>query len=437
VAIQKIVANSVNEGLRIIREELGPDAMIMKTVKRNKQVELFVDSPNLLSESKKEREVPNKAIHAEFRKAKFKMLSSLGELSTEDMSAEGQPSLVTSNEAPRGVESEYSPRDPHDKGYQQSTYQEEKRIPLSPKTENSFDSILGNIKKLDPSNDNFNKEKTVDTILAKLKLDAGISAEVRACRRLDELIDNMGGKISIDEIPAQGIRAFVGPAGSGKTTCLIKIITRHVLQFGSASCAIVNCDRYRVGAKEQLIRMGELLDVQVINTTGEFTLDQALTKVAHRNLVLINMPGLGMTDPLLRGELFKLNNANYDIARYLVLPANYQEADMAKALSVYGGHARTSAIFTHLDECSGLGATLNFLIKNKVQLAYISDGAHIPEDISRPGGIDLVRLAISLADPSLASAMSVEAPKVAKAGFTDFTDKGKARKGISEMVMDV
>lgn len=424
MTIQKIVANSANEGLRIIREELGPDAMILKTVKRNKQVELFVDSENVFKAGNKENDlpnndVPNKAIHAEFREAKMKMLSSLGELPDLALNAHRNSSASISR-------SDYSQEKPIKERSSKGGFSKGR-------LENSFDAILDNIK----GGNLFDKEKTVDTILAKLQLDAGISAEVRACRRVDELIDVLGSKISIENVPARGIRAFVGPAGSGKTTCLIKIITRHVFQFGSASCAIVNCDRYRVGAKEQLHRMGELLDVQVINTTGDFSLNQALAKVAHRDLVLINMPGLGMSDPLLGGELFKLNNASYDISRYLVLPANYQEADMDKALGIYGEGKTTSGIFTHLDECSSLGASLNFLIKKKLRLAYVSNGAHIPEDISRPGGVDLVRQAISLADSSLAGAMSIDTPKVAKTAFSDFTYSDSRIKVNSEMVMDV
>jgi len=426
VAIQKIIAASVNEGLRIIRDQLGPDAMIIKTVKRNNKVELFVDSPKEIESAIQAVNAlavgPDSAIQEEYQQAKLKMLSSLGDLPEQELKPQIENYQI----------------DPHldhidPLGSSGSLAQQSRpsyRQSYSPRAGKSFDSILGSIKGVGSNN-----EKTVSSILEKLRLDEGICAELRSCRRLDELIDKLAIRISEQEKPALGIKAFVGPAGGGKTTTMLKLITRQVMQFGPESCAIINCDRYRSGAKEQLVRMGELLDVQVMNTSSKFNLNQAIAKVAHRSLVVIDMPGLGFTDPLLHGELFKLSSSNYNIDRYLVLPAYLQNTDMEGALKVYGKHA--SVIFTHLDDCTSLGVALSFLIKNSLKLAYISDGPHIPEDLSHGVGIDLIRRAIALADSSLTNAMNTSAPGVAKTAISDFTNGGSQRKVSSAMVMDV
>jgi len=108
---------------------------------------------------------------------------------------------------------------------------------------------------------------------------------------------------------------------------------------------------------------------------------------------------------------------------------------MERALKVHG--KRASVIFTHLDDCTSLGVALSFLIKNSLKLAYISDGPHIPKDLSRGVGIDLIRRAIALADSSLTRAMNTSAPEVAKTPISDFTNGGSQRKVSSAMVMDV
>jgi len=423
VAIQKIIAASVNEGLRIIRDQLGSDAMIIKTVKRNNKVELFVDSPKEIESAiqavNEQAEGSDSAIQEEYQQAKLKMLSSLGDLPEQELKPQVENYQIDSHL--NQLSSSGSLVQQSRQSYRQS---------YSAQAEKSFDSILGSIKSAGSSN-----EKTVSSILEKLRLDEGICAELRSCRRLDELIAKLATRISEQEKPALGIKAFVGPAGGGKTTTMLKLITRQVMQLGPESCAIINCDRYRSGAKEQLVRMGELLDVQVMNTSSKFNLNQAIAKVAHRGLVVIDMPGLGFTDPLLHGELFKLSSSNYSIDRYLVLPAYLQKTDMERALKVHG--KRASVIFTHLDDCTSLGVALSFLIKNSLKLAYISDGPHIPKDLSRGVGIDLIRRAIALADSSLTRAMNTSAPEVAKTPISDFTNGGSQRKVSSAMVMDV
>jgi len=421
VSIQKLVASSVNEGLRKIRDDYGPDAMIMKTVKRNNKVELFFESETVNEEpfddgSKSDNksdnkpdlksDVKRKAIANEYQNAKLKMLSSIGEL----------PNAALTEEDP--VPKETS-------AYRQASVGRQA-------AGNSFDRILGNIK-----GEVGGSEKSVAAILSKLNLDPAILAQVRDCRRLDELVPALGRLVSSESGPLRGIKAFVGPAGSGKTTSLLKLVTRHVLQFGAASCAIINCDRYRSGAKEQLQRMGELLDVQVINTNSEFNINQAIAKVAHRDLVVIDMPGLGCTDPLLKEEMRRLSSSNYEIGKCLVLPANFQGQDMEKAYKTYGKGLWTSTIFTHIDDCSSLGTVLSFLAKTNLKLAYLSDGPHIPENISAAAGEDLVRKAIGIADKSLLPFMMGSRIEVAKRPFSDFTkgeDQGKVK---STMVADV
>ena len=41
--IQKIIANNSSEGLKRISDELGDDALILKTIKRNGRIEFFVE----------------------------------------------------------------------------------------------------------------------------------------------------------------------------------------------------------------------------------------------------------------------------------------------------------------------------------------------------------------------------------------------------------
>ncbi|MBV1877973.1 MAG: hypothetical protein KUG79_10060 [Pseudomonadales bacterium] len=289
----------------------------------------------------------------------------------------------------------------------------------------SFDSILDGAKKTQKV------EKTVASILDGLNLEVSLAARVRSCRRIDELVDQLALMIKTDVPPASGIKAFVGPAGSGKSTCLIKLITRHVMQFGASSCAIINCDRYRAGAKENLTRLGELLDVEVLHVQGEFSLDQAITQVAHRQLVVIDLPGLSRLDEQLKQEMSRLAASRYDIRRYLVLPANLQIAAMHMATQIYADTDRSSCILTRLDECDSLGPALSFIIQRQLPLAFTSNGTHIPEDITAARSLDFVHTALELLDKPQ------DYFQFAELYMSDFNYSNPQSTESNNMVMDV
>ena len=80
----------MGEGLRRIREELGPDALILETVQRNGKVELFVESdvevndeeqvaPSMDEHAVFDTDAADDDIQEEYRQAKLKMLASLGD----------------------------------------------------------------------------------------------------------------------------------------------------------------------------------------------------------------------------------------------------------------------------------------------------------------------------------------------------------------------
>ncbi|MCH9674866.1 MAG: flagellar biosynthesis protein FlhF, partial [Gammaproteobacteria bacterium] len=55
-----------------------------------------------------------------------------------------------------------------------------------------------------------------------------------------------------DLISHGGVIAFVGPTGVGKTTTIAKVAARFAMRNGPESIALITTDSYRVGAQEQL-----------------------------------------------------------------------------------------------------------------------------------------------------------------------------------------
>lgn len=66
-----------------------------------------------------------------------------------------------------------------------------------------------------------------------------------------------------DPIDAGGVFALVGPTGVGKTTTIAKLAARHCLRHGPESLALISTDNFRVGAQRQLDAYGAILGVAV------------------------------------------------------------------------------------------------------------------------------------------------------------------------------
>ena len=107
------------------------------------------------------------------------------------------------------------------------------------------------------------RELTPRSLIEDLQLHPRIASRLLDCRRIDEVVGRMQNMIKIAEKEKvrHGFHAFVGPAGGGKTTTLIKLVTRQVKEFGAESTAIIGCDNYRAGAMHLLGRIAKLLGV--------------------------------------------------------------------------------------------------------------------------------------------------------------------------------
>ncbi|MCO4759857.1 MAG: flagellar biosynthesis protein FlhF, partial [Oceanospirillaceae bacterium] len=109
-----------------------------------------------------------------------------------------------------------------------------------------------------------------------------------ALARLAESVPVMGEEFT----ERGGMIAFVGPTGVGKTTTIGKLAARYVLRYGSSSVALVTTDTYRIAAHEQLKTFGRILDVPVRVVDDANSLEQVLQSLRNNRLVLIDTAGL-------------------------------------------------------------------------------------------------------------------------------------------------
>ncbi|MGN6481079.1 flagellar biosynthesis protein FlhF [Luteibacter sp.] len=192
-----------------------------------------------------------------------------------------------------------------------------------------------------------------------------------------------------------GITAFVGTTGVGKTTSIAKRAARAVLRLGASNVALISADQYRIGAGAQLEHYGRLLGVRVYNAHDAQSLRNVLLQLRGKHTVLIDTAGLAGNDPKLQQQ-FETLRAMADVRVCLVVAANAQAQAIDNAMRAYAPLKPQSAILTKLDETPLLGGALSALIRHGMPLDYTTDGQRVPEDIASADARKLVCLAAQM-----------------------------------------
>jgi flagellar biosynthesis protein FlhF len=192
-----------------------------------------------------------------------------------------------------------------------------------------------------------------------------------------------------------GVMALVGPTGVGKTTTIAKLAARFVQRHGRNHVALVSTDSYRIGAQKQLMTFGQILGVETHSVSSPEELDGVLRRLMDKKLVLIDTAGMSQRDVRLAQQFGSLA-ANPLIRTYLVMSANTERAVMEETVSAFQKVHIDGCIITKVDEAVTLGASLSVAIGAKLPIAYVSDGQRVPEDLHPARADRLVKRAVNL-----------------------------------------
>src|SRR3569623_1755490 len=188
--------------------------------------------------------------------------------------------------------------------------------------------------------------------------------------------------VANDDIVADGgVIALVGPTGVGKTTTIAKLAARYAMRQGVRRIALITTDDYRVGAHEQLRTYGRLLDIPERNASNADELQQQLSDLADKNLVLIDTAGVSQRDIRLSEQLAVLRTTKAKIKVYLVLAAYAQAGGMEEAVNAFRKVELDGCIVTKVDEACVMGGVLSAALHGGLPLMYFSDGQRVPEDL--------------------------------------------------------
>ncbi len=185
--------------------------------------------------------------------------------------------------------------------------------------------------------------------------------------------------------------AFVGPAGRGKTTSLIKFAVRYGLARGIPT-RIYSAGSHVVGAAEQMARYAAIIGVPFDAIESFESLDLVLQGDQWKGLILIDTPGAAWGERHEMDSMARFFSRRTQIERHLVIRAEARSADMQNMLSRYAAIQPTRLLFTGVDGVKGLGAAADTMLRSGIGATFFGTGPRIPDDIEEVSIPRLVRL---------------------------------------------
>jgi len=190
------------------------------------------------------------------------------------------------------------------------------------------------------------------------------------------------------------VAMFVGPSGVGKTTAIVKLVAHYRLQE-NRSVSLITLDTCRLAAVEQLRMYAKVLGVplETAQTTAEVL--EGIRRQRRANLIMIDTPGFGPHETAQLMNLGGLKDSYGSIETHLVLSATTRMQDLRRTMTRYEACAPSRLLFTKLDETEEYGNLLELAHQTSLPLSYWSNGQRVPEDFEQA---DSARLADLLLD---------------------------------------
>ncbi len=177
--------------------------------------------------------------------------------------------------------------------------------------------------------------------------------------------------------------AFVGPAGRGKTSSLVKIAIRYGLAK-QLPVRIYLAGPHGVGAAEQMAKYAGILGAPFQAVESFESLHLALEGDRWRGLVLIEAAGE-------MAAMAKFFARRGEIERHLVLRADARSADIQYMLTRFAPVRPGRLLFTGVDEASDLRTVVETLVRTGIPATFLGTGPQIPGDLEEANAAKLVR----------------------------------------------
>jgi len=207
------------------------------------------------------------------------------------------------------------------------------------------------------------------------------------------ILEEMGVMVDGDVFAAGSphMAAFIGCTGVGKTTTIAKLAALQSRRY-KKRVALITLDNYGIAAIEQLTTYAQIIGIPLETAVNIAELKRSIKKYKDKELIIIDTPGINPQNQRLiqdlKGYFAKLS----DLQTHLVLSATTKEKDLIAITEAFKEINIDRLLFTKIDESSTYGNMVNLLIRTNIPLSFLCSGRKVPDDIEAGSTEKLVDL---------------------------------------------
>lgn len=394
---KKYRAKSIQEAIGLVKEEIGPDAMILSTKRLPKSVrdpygaslfEVTAVSPKHYEKDTSDRDQILSNAFEKFNKS--------------GLISENDPDDKFSGEIPNNFRTELSEiRDMvclYSLGENFSGL-----LQAKPEYLNLYANLIKSgmsdvrarmfIEKVDFE---FKSPANKKGRAGKDEFARSVLNEISSSIKVVNPFENQNGKIML--------AAFIGPTGVGKTTTIAKIAADlHLRQ--KKKIGLISIDNYRVGALEQLKIYASIMGVPCLRAFSKEDFRLAIKKMRNRDVILIDTAGHSHFDETKMKELMPYMKGDFSVSTHLVLSTTTDRFIMKDAVNRFSVLNPETLIFTKLDETKRRGIIIDQAMDTNLPVSFLTNGQKVPDDIITATPKKILQLVLGLSKKEVPAAV--------------------------------
>ncbi len=229
--------------------------------------------------------------------------------------------------------------------------------------------------------------RAIDEPLARSLVQRVVArVEAGAIGDLDRLKLNLAAEMRADlsraerRYPPSRVQLFIGPTGVGKTTTIAKLAARAA-RSSPGEVLVITTDVHRVAAVEQMARFGEILSIPIEIAISPEDLSRTLANHEDKERIFVDTTGCRHRDFSSLRHLGAQIEAAGEAEVMLVMSATTRAADSAEVLQACNDLPWSRLIMTKLDETRIYGELYNCVVRGGRPIACVTNGQSVPDHL--------------------------------------------------------
>jgi len=189
----------------------------------------------------------------------------------------------------------------------------------------------------------------------------------------------------------QRVKVLIGPTGVGKTTTLAKLSDYHALKE-KKTVGLITTDTYRIAAVEQLKIYARIIGIPLEIATGREDFKKSLGKLAEKEVIFVDTPGTSRNDMINLKKINETLKSEIPFEMDLLISLTSSRESMMDVASRYKIFDYDKVILTRADECIRIGFLWDVLDRIAKPVSYITNGQNVPHDIEEANPQKIARM---------------------------------------------